>query len=287
MHVSLGKTLQAANGQLDLRVQFTLKEGEFVTIFGSSGEGKTSILRMIAGLLVPDSGHIQMNDQMWFEHQGFCLPPQQRSIGFVFQQYALFPHMTVYENLLYALQDKEQEFIDYLLEFSQLTNLRNQRPHMLSGGQQQRVALLRALVRKPKLLLLDEPFSALDNEMRLQLQEELLRIHKEFATTTILVSHNLGDVFRLADRIFMLENGQITKQGTPQEVFIKSKVSSKFRFVGEVVNIQPEDIAYVVTVLVGNNAVNIVATTQDVEGLAIGQRVMICSKAFNPMIWKI
>jgi len=219
IEIKVSRKLFGSNGELQLVFDTTIRRGEFVTIYGPSGAGKTSVLRMLAGLMKPDSGSIIVEDQIWFEKGKIDLAPQQRNIGIVFQDYSLFPNMTVQGNLEFALsKGQSAEIIDELLSLMELENLRSKRPAVLSGGQQQRVALARALIRKPKLLLLDEPLSALDSAMQLKLQEYILRLHQQFNLTTILVSHDIAEVARMSKRVLLLEGGRISKDGSPGEI---------------------------------------------------------------------
>jgi molybdate transport system ATP-binding protein len=222
------KRLFDAGGGMNLRVDLTIEKGQLVTLYGASGAGKTSILRMLAGLMTPDKGRLLVNGVTWFNSEKkIHTKPQHRNIGIVFQDYALFPNMTVRENITYAL-DKNQpkSVVDELLQFMELTNLHRQRPQLLSGGQKQRVALARALARKPEILLLDEPLSALDTELRLKMQDYILNTHKAFGLTTILVSHDILEVVRLSDKVYVIENGIIAKQGLPREVLSIEKLAS-------------------------------------------------------------
>ena len=217
----LHKRLQAATGELDLRLQVDLEPGTLLALYGASGAGKTSTLRMLAGLMRPDAGKIVVAGSVWVDTgRGIFLGPRQRSIGFVFQDYGLFPNMTVRQNLEFALpKGGDPGIVSRLIDAVELGNLRDRRPTLLSGGQQQRVALARALVQQPQLLLLDEPLSALDEDMRRKLQHYLLRVHQDFGLTTVLVSHNQAEVTTLADRVLVLQQGTIGRQGTPREVF--------------------------------------------------------------------
>jgi molybdate transport system ATP-binding protein len=175
---------------------------------------------MLSGLSSPDEGHISLHDQICFDSKkNFNLRPQLRDIGIVFQDYALFPNMTVKENLDYALtRGESQSIVDDLLELMELTNLYNKKPALLSGGQRQRVALARALVRKPAVLLMDEPMSALDTALRLKIQDYIIKIHHQYRLTTILVSHDILEVVRLSKHVFLLERGRIISQGLPEDV---------------------------------------------------------------------
>lgn len=189
---SLQKKLHSTNGALFLDVKAKIQKGNFVSIYGASGAGKTSILKMLAGLMKPEMGKINVCDQVWLDTSATCeVPIQQRSIGIVFQDFALFPNMTVQENIAFALSKNDsRDIVEELIELIGLENLRARNTQTLSGGQKQRVALARALARRPKLLLLDEPLSAIDHDSRLELQNLIAQLHKRYALTTILVSHN-------------------------------------------------------------------------------------------------
>lgn len=218
---SLQKNLHTAEGEMQLHVTAKIKRGQFVSLYGASGAGKTSILRMLAGFMKPDNGYIKVNDTVWYNgsHKNY-LEPQQRRIGFVFQDYALFPNMNVRENLLFALgKDEPTTIVDELLDVTGLTNLAARKIQALSGGQQQRVALARAIAKKPAILLLDEPLSAIDSAMRAQLQETLREIHQRYSLTTILVSHNADEIIKLSDVVIQLEQGRFTQQTTPTDFF--------------------------------------------------------------------
>jgi molybdate transport system ATP-binding protein len=212
------KALHTAAGPRTLDVRLTLAPGELLAISGPSGAGKTTLLRLLAGLDRPDGGFLTADGQPWYRQQPrHWLSPQQRPLGFVFQDYALFPNMTVRENLAFAAtgQGNINALIDKLLEELELAELAGRRPAVLSGGQQQRVALARALARRPRLLLLDEPLSALDLPTRLRLQQVLADVHKQFKLTTILISHDPAEIARLATRVLELELGQVRRLGLP------------------------------------------------------------------------
>jgi molybdate transport system ATP-binding protein len=203
---------------MNLDVNLEIQTGEFIALMGESGSGKTTLLRVLAGL-EKSEGNIAVEDITWLANQKM-LPPQQREIGFIFQDYALFENMSVEENLLFVNEDRT--LAKKLLEMTELTELASRNVKGLSGGQKQRVSLCRAMMKKPKLLLMDEPLSALDPVMRTKLQDEILKLHKTFGTTTIMVSHDTDVSYHLSDRILVLDHGNIVADGTPQEILVKS-----------------------------------------------------------------
>ncbi len=289
LELSLQKHLHTAAGDTTLRLDFQVHAGQFVTLFGESGAGKTTCLRCIAGLTRPEAGRIVVNGETWFDHaRRIDLPPQRRRVGFVFQDYALFPNLDVRDNLRIALPDKRAERrVDELLELMGLRELERRRPDTLSGGQRQRVALARALARKPELLLLDEPLSALDGETRAYLQDEILRIHRHTGITTLIVSHDLGEVYKLSDKVVVIEGGGIKIQGHPGDVFSERRISGKFQFTGTVLAIEPSDVVHTLSILVGQRIVQVVASAQEARDLQAGDSVMLVSKAFNPVVIRL
>ncbi|RAW02373.1 ABC transporter ATP-binding protein [Pseudochryseolinea flava] len=218
MKINLTHTLIGADGPLHLNIDVDIHDGELVSLYGPTGSGKSSILRMIAGLMKPDDGTIEVDRAMWYSKSNrLFTKPQYRHVGIVFQDYSLFPNMTVRENLTFALpQGEPTRIVDELLDITELKNLQHKKPHLLSGGQKQRIALTRALVRKPRVLLLDEPLSALDSEMRAKLQDYILKFHAEFKLKTILVSHDLPEIMKLSNRVLVLEGGRIIKDCPPR-----------------------------------------------------------------------
>ena len=278
--IHIEKKLNGANGEMDLLVDLEIHEGEFLALSGKSGSGKTTLLRILAGL-ESAKGSIVVGNEKWLNAKG-SLPPQKRKIGYVFQDYALFPNMTVEENLLFVNADKA--LAEQLLKITELSNMKKRLPNTLSGGQQQRVSLCRAMMNEPKLLLMDEPLSALDPEMRTTLQNEILRLHKEFGTTTIMVSHDPSEIYRLASRVVVLENGRIVNDGNPKEILLKTQGSQKFSFEGELLNISKVDVIYVAIVSIGQQLVEVVVSSEEAKNLTIGQKVMVSTKAFAPMI---
>ncbi len=286
LKVNLTKKLMTAQGPLDLRVDFCVEKGEFATLYGPSGAGKTTILRMIAGLVQPDAGSIEVDGYVWFDStKGINIPARKRRTGFVFQEYSLFPNMTIRENLEYALDEKNKTSrIDEFLDIVSLSGLQHRKPDQLSAGQKQRVALIRALLREPHVYLLDEPLSALDVDMRLRLQNEIIRLYRTSGSTTVFVSHDIPEVFKLAGKVFVLHEGKIIKSGSAAEIF---EISGEFKFPGEIIEIHKDQGVYVLTVLVGNNAVKVVASNEEMQGLSVGSKIIVASKAFNPVIFSI
>lgn len=278
--------IKKLNNNITLKVKKEIKKQEFLTIFGESGAGKTTLLRILSGLEKPDRGKIVVNDKIWFDSEKkINIKPQKREIGFVFQDYTLFPNMSVYQNLLFAKKDKQKA--DFLLRLTKLEDLKNRYPHQLSGGQKQRVALIRALMREPKILLLDEPLSALDIKMRQDLQDEIVKIHKELKITTILVSHDIPEVIKLSNRVFVLKNGKIIKDDKPINIFIEEKIASSFKFNAAVIDIKQDNLLSVLTLQFGSNIVQSIISKEEAKKLKIGDSVLITSKAFNPIIQKI
>ena len=284
--VNITKRLDTAEGSINAHFELTINDGEFLTLFGPSGAGKTTLMRMIAGLEIPDSGRIEVDGEAWFDSEKrINLPPQKRSIGFVFQDYALFPTMSVRENLLFAADNAQQRAnVDELIELVELTQFSNRFPSTLSGGQKQRVALARALVRHPKILLLDEPLSALDPSMRQKLQDELSLIHERLAVTTLLVSHDIAETVKLSDRLASVEAGHIKRLCTPMEFFSPQTLSGKLQLVGEVLKIEEDAPVFIVTLLVGSSIVRTVASADEASALTIGAQAIISTKAFNPIL---
>jgi len=196
--IAIEKKLKVYQGKQVLKIEHQFPAGSITKIYGPSGAGKTTFLKIIAGLITPEKGKIEVDDIAWLNTgQNINMPPQKRMPGFVFQDYALFPNMTVTEHLEYATNDRE--WIKRLLILGKLDTLGEHKPGYLSGGQQQRLAILRALAIKPTLLLMDEPFSALDPEMKSELIAELETIFKELGATVLIVSHNPQELEGLCD----------------------------------------------------------------------------------------
>ncbi|HKO88395.1 MAG TPA: ABC transporter ATP-binding protein [Burkholderiales bacterium] len=203
---------------ITLDVDLRCDQGELLALVGPSGSGKSTVLKIIAGLLRGDVGSVRIDGETWFDSEKkINVPVHERSVGYVFQSYALFPHMTVLENLMAAGGSEARA--RHWIEAVRMKGLEHQRPHQLSGGQQQRAALARALVREPKLLLLDEPFSAVDQLTRDRLYEELAELRRRLNIPVIFVTHSLTEAQLLADRMVVLHRGRTLQSGTPEEVF--------------------------------------------------------------------
>jgi molybdate transport system ATP-binding protein len=283
---ALTMTLHTPDGPAQLQAGAELGSG-FTSLFGPSGAGKTTLLRMLAGLAKPESGHIVVNGQTWFDAKArICLPPQQRAIGFVFQDYALFPNLSVRENVAYATGKEASSWVDELLALTGLSGLQERMPARLSGGQKQRVARARALARKPDLLLLDEPLSALDSAARRQMQDDMLRLQERLGFTALLVTHDLGEVFRLSRHVLRLEAGRIAQAGTPSEVFLQRRFAGKLQLHAQVLAIRREDVVHVVSLLIGQDVIDIIASTDEAAALREGDVVALAAKAISPMIFR-
>jgi molybdate transport system permease protein len=207
----------------DLEVSFSV-EGETLGLLGSSGSGKSMTLRCIAGIETPTQGTIVLNDRILYDsHKGINLPSRDRKVGFLFQHYALFPHLTVAQNVAYGLrglskQATHRRVVEHL-EQVQLLGFSDRYPHQLSGGQQQRVALARALATQPDVLLLDEPFSALDTHLRSELEKQLIKTLSSYKGLTLFVSHNLEEAYRVCQKLLVVDQGKVAAAGDKQAIF--------------------------------------------------------------------
>ncbi len=224
------------------RFSLEIQQSEFITLLGPSGCGKTTLLRLVAGFERPDHGTIYLDGE-----NILSLPPEKRQVNTVFQSYALFPHMTVYENIAFGLRLKNisikelEETVAAALEQTQMTPFAGRMPSQLSGGQQQRVAMARAIVNKPRVLLLDEPLSALDARLRSEMQVELKRLQRELNITTILVTHEQDEALSLSDRVVVMSEGKIAQIGTPREIYEEPCNLYVARFIGDI-NLLPAEI---------------------------------------------
>ena len=281
--LNIKKELHGSNGVMNLDINLSLQNGEFVALSGVSGSGKTTLLRVLAGL-EEAFGEIIVDGEIWLNEK-IKKPIQKRDIGFVFQDYALFPNLSVIDNLLYVKKDKD--LAKQLLSLTDLYELKNRYPNSLSGGQKQRVSLCRALMKRPKILLMDEPLSALDPHMRLKLQDEILTLHKEFKTTTIMVSHDPSEMYKLASRVLVLKDGKIIDDGLPKDILLKTQGSQKFSFEGDLLDIIKVDVINIAIVAIGQQIVEVVISNIEAQNLIIGEKVNVSTKAFSPTIKKI
>ena len=224
----------AQKGPIPLDVELSCAPGELLALVGPSGSGKTSVLRAIAGLLDVAHGKISLDSDVWLDtEKAVNVPAEQRPIGFVFQHYALFPHLSALDNVKLALARNEApENALQLLADMQLDGLAARRPHELSGGQRQRVALARALARRPKLLLLDEAFSAVDQPTRHALYDELIKLRETVKLPIVMVTHDLREARLLADRMCILERGETLQDGTPEHVLSRPRNARVAALVG-------------------------------------------------------
>ncbi|MCI6988863.1 MAG: ABC transporter ATP-binding protein [Campylobacter sp.] len=261
-----------------LDANLKIQKGDFVCLYGKSGSGKTTLLGIIAGFIKPDSGCIKFNSKTLFDDRIF-IPPQKREVSYLFQDYALFENMSVLGNLLFAKKDRV--LAEKLLDLVELKELKNSNVTKLSGGQKQRVALARALMRSPEILLLDEPLSALDSVLRTKLQEFLLKIHSEFGMTIVLVSHDASEIYRLANLVYKMENGQITGVGTPSEILLKTSGSRKLSFSARVESIQITPTVAIVVASIGSSLCEVVLSPNEASGVKVGDMVNLSTKAFG------
>lgn len=222
-----GETIAVAN------VSLVARRGELVCLLGPSGCGKTTTLRMVAGFVEPTSGSISINN-VDMTHQ----PPYRRDTGMVFQSYALFPHMTVAENIAFGLENlkwpraERENRVKEMLKLVELPHLAQRLPSQLSGGQQQRIALARALAMRPAVLLLDEPFSNLDAQLRVRMREELREVIRGVNVTTLFVTHDQEEALTMSDRIIVMNAGQVEQIGTPGEIYEQPATSFVAKFIG-------------------------------------------------------
>jgi iron(III) transport system ATP-binding protein len=217
-------------------ISFELSRSEILALVGPSGCGKTTTLRIIAGLERPDSGVVQLNDRVVASESVF-IPPEKRGVGMVFQDHALFPHLTVSENIAFGLRGQSsaeiKKTVGEMLHLVGLLPLARRHPHALSGGERQRVALARALAPRPVLVLMDEPFSSLDADLRMEMREHVRRILKSMQATVIFVTHDQEEALYMGDRLAVLQNGHLEQIGTPEEIFHEANTRFVAEFMGD------------------------------------------------------
>jgi iron(III) transport system ATP-binding protein len=219
------------------RLDLTIGHGELVCLLGPSGCGKTTTLRLLAGFLTPDGGEIHVGGRR-LSAPGSALPPEQRSMSMIFQSYALWPHMTIAENVAYGLtvrgtaKDETRRRVEKILAVTRMASFAARYPTELSGGQQQRVALARALVVQPETLLLDEPLSNLDANLREEMRFEVRRLHDEYKYTTLYVTHDQVEAMTTADRIVVMNGGRVEQAGTPEDIYERPESEFVARFIG-------------------------------------------------------
>jgi sulfate transport system ATP-binding protein len=224
------------------RIDLDIHSGELVALLGPSGSGKTTLLRIVAGLEWPDQGDVRFDGE-----DALLRSVGERNVGFVFQHYALFRHMTVFENVAFGLrarrrklhlrEDEIRQRVQKLLDLVQLGSLGGRHPAQLSGGQRQRIALARALAIEPRILLLDEPFGALDAKVRKELRRWLRQLHEEIHVTSVFVTHDQEEALELADRVIVLDKGRVQQVGTPEDVYERPQTAFVQSFIGEALSV--------------------------------------------------
>lgn len=237
IRVDIEKTVKTKRSEFKLKAAFSLSDSRMV-LFGPSGAGKTTTLRALAGLVRPDKGFIEVGGRVLYDSKnGIWVPPNKRKIGYLFQDYALFPHLTAAENVGFALgkwwkrslNPADRARVAELLEIFGLSRAADSYPESLSGGQRQRAALARALAKKPDLLLLDEPFAALDKPLRVQMRRRLLDAQEQFQIPLVIITHDPDDVEALADTLVIIENGMVNKIWPFRSICKRAKVARFIR----------------------------------------------------------
>jgi len=273
LQLKINKELQLPGGFSSLNLEMEFHGGKVTGISGDSGVGKTTVLRMLAGLSEPDNGTILNDGKVWFnkaERQN--LIPQKRGLGFVFQDHQLFPNMSVIESLKFAVNGsgKGVDKTNYYLDKFGLSDFVNSMPNSLSGGQKKRVAIAGALLRNPKLLLLDEPFAALDENTAKIIQDEILIYTKENQCITVLVTHEIAEIFKITDYLYTIKKGVIISKGNPSEIFASGVSKNTLSIAGVVVENE-----------VGNNSIKVLVNDQllDVsrvsDNFQIGEKILV------------
>lgn len=224
-------------------ISFELEKGETIVVCGESGSGKSTLLNIIAGFLVPDSGSMFLDNKLIFSDNNF-IKSNKRDISLLFQNYSLFPNMTILENLKYAQKNKIN--LEELLSSVSILDLKDRYPHQISGGQMQRAALARALAADPKLLLMDEPFSSLDNTTKEEIRFNFKKIIKANYKTTIIVSHDVQDAYSLADKVLVLKDGKIVDKGTAQNIYSNPSSTYSAKLFGKINILNKKELKYLI-----------------------------------------
>ncbi|WP_027327641.1 sulfate/molybdate ABC transporter ATP-binding protein [Helicobacter pametensis] len=275
---NFGKKLKGVNGDFELKISGEIEDGERIGIFGPSGSGKSTILRILAGLEKIDWGEVWCDGEVW-NRSHFLLAPQKRNIGFVFQDYALFPHLSVIDNIRYG-KGVLKEDVARLLEMMELDKIAHHKITQLSGGQAQRVAIARALARRPKILILDEPMSALDQRIKSKLLDELDGWQRELGFMMVLVSHQIAEIYRLSDRVLEIDEGKILSIKTPKDRFVRGNIALSV----EVLDMKKMDLNVRLEVLLHGEIFSFVCHPSEVENIKIGDQIQIMLKSFSPLI---
>ncbi|TDR73050.1 ABC transporter ATP-binding protein [Paludibacterium purpuratum] len=272
---------RAESGAFRLQAEGSLPLGKTTAVFGPSGAGKTTLLRLFAGLEQPRRGRLAFGDEIWLDGRR-QVPVQRRGIGMVFQDFALFPQRSVRDNVAFGAGRNGGPLVEELLVLTGLEPYAHQRPATLSGGQRQRVALARALACRPRLLLLDEPLSSLEQALRHELRQMLREMQTRFGFTMVLVSHDLAEVFSLADHVLQFAQGRVTAAGTPAELFLNAPGDrSRCQLHATVLALQPADVLWRVSVQVGQEMVDVLVDAAEARDLTAGQRVVLSAGALS------
>jgi len=265
------KILDGAKQTMNMDINLHINKGEFIVISGDSGSGKTTFLRCLAGL-EQFSGYVKVSNTIW-QDKNTILKIQKRNIGFVFQEESLFLNMTVLDNLLFVNNNKE--FALKLLDIVNMTRLQNSMPSNLSGGQKQRISICRALMKKPDILLLDEPFSALDETVKIKLYKELLDFHNKFNLTTIMVSHDINEIYTLCSRHIEIQNAKVKKDENIND-FINNKIANNnLEFKAKIIKLVNNEKYKIAIVNINNSFLNIKLHTN--KNYEIGEYINIRS----------
>ncbi len=259
------------------RLSLNIQNGELVSLLGPSGCGKTTMLRLLAGFLIPDEGEIIVGEKT-ISSSLSTIPPEKRNMSMIFQSYAVWPHMTVFENVAYGLRlrnvkiEEQRAKVTKILSLVRLGGLDNRYPGEVSGGQQQRIALARAIVVEPEILLLDEPLSNLDANLREEMRFEIRRLHKEFGITAIYVTHDQAEAMVISDRIAVMNHGRLEQIGTPEDIYERPTTPFVAEFVGQT-NLFP-GVLKEGDVFESDGFVRI--RTMGMGGLKVGELVTLC-----------